>query len=308
MKISAISAKSYTNNKMQTSLKKTAAERTNKSIQNTPSFKSIYVDYVADVGLAKEGMNPARFKPQDSLALNEISYLYPNQDCFICEGFAGRPRLEYRERPMQVQPFERTLAQVYKIEVENENKDYPCIPLIIYPNDDLNFIIGTPSYISTNPSLAYTVQAGYEVHKKILEKKYQILDIIGKNEDVDFGGEGLMEKAHNAVKDVEIAVTRYLVECSYLALSDRASARQIYASNYPKIQSRLTQNRRLDLTTSLSKKPDKTTKNSETLDICAFAMQKYPNMEENIKRIEEVHNYMREVGMTLENSEDLVEY
>ncbi len=307
MKISPICAKGYSYKSSHASLKRNANEIKNKPIQNSPSFKSIYVDYVADIGLAKEGMYPARFKPQDSLALNEISYLYPNQDCFICEGFAGRPRLEYRERPMQVQSFERTLAPVYKMEIEYTDKDYPCIPLIIYPNDDLNFIIGTPSYISTNPSLAYTVQAGYEVHKKILEKKYQILDIIGKNEEVDFGGEGLMEKAHRAVKDVEIAVTRYLVECAYLALSDRASARQIYASNFPKIQSRLTQSRRLDLTTSLSKKPDKTTKNSEMLDICAFAIQKYPNMEENLKRIEEVHNYMREVGMTLENSEDLVE-
>ena len=75
MKISPICAKGYSYKSSHASLKRNANEIKNKPIQNSPSFKSIYVDYVADIGLAKEGMYPARFKPQDSLALNEISYL-----------------------------------------------------------------------------------------------------------------------------------------------------------------------------------------------------------------------------------------
>lgn len=308
MKISSLSAVSYYS-KANIPPKKNAGDKTqaNRNInKQTPSFKSIYVDYVSDIGNAKEGLYPARFLSQDALALNEISYLYPNQDCFICEGYAGRPRLEFRERPPQVQPFERTPYQIYRSDINNMDKEYPSIPLIIYPDSDINFIIGVPSYISTNPSLTYTVQAGYELHKKILEKKYQILDVIGKNDDYDFGGEDLLDKAHKSVEDIEVAVTRYLVECAYYALSDKASARQIYASNYPKLQSRLSLNRRLDLTTSISKKPDKTSKNSDYPDICAEAIEMYPNMDENKKRIDELRNYMREVGMTLDNSEDIV--
>ncbi len=270
---------------------------------NNASFKGIYVDYTTDIGNAKAGVYPARFLAKDALMLNEIARKYPNQDCFICRGYGGKPRLEYRERPMDVQVFESTSFKQYKTEVNPDDKDYPCIPLIIHPDSDLNFLIGVPSYISTNPSLPFTVQAGFELHKKLIEKKYQILEILGKNESVDFGGETVTEKAHKAIEDIEIALTRYLVESAYAALTDRASASQIYSSNYPKVQSRLEERRKIDLTTSVAKQPNDD--NSEEKDICEIVMQRYPDVEENKKRIKELTNYMRTMGISLENSMDL---
>ena len=282
--------------------------------RNTPvkrkkdvAFKGVYVDSLAELGVVKKDSFPARFQTKDALLLNEIANQYPNQDCFICrQKFSKRPYLEYRERPEDVQCFDSGILRQYKTIVEVDDKDYPCVPLIIHDESDLSYIIGVPSYISLNPSLAYTVKAGYEVHKKLLETKYKFLDATGKNESIDFGGETVMDKAYALIKDIEIAVTRYLVECSYAALSDKASAQQIYASNYPKVQGRLGLKRRLDLTTSLAKQPLPSRDNSSKIDICEMAVKEYPNVQQNLKRIQEITEYMSKVGMTLDNSEDLV--
>ncbi|MCD7740054.1 MAG: hypothetical protein LUH11_01735, partial [Candidatus Gastranaerophilales bacterium] len=128
-----------------------------------------------------------------------------------------------------------------------------------------------------------------------LEKKYQIMDVVGKSDDVNLGDTSLTKMAHKGIEDVEIAVTRYLLESSYAALTDIASAEQIYRSNYPKVQSRLGLKRKLDLVTTPSKQPridvDDITKYKT--DICELAMKNYPNIEENKKRIDELTEYMK---------------
>ncbi len=277
---------------------------------NNVSFKSIFLERGVDVGKIKEGTYPARFEKREALLLNRIAQDYPNQDCFILEGFASKPRLAYRERPVEVQWCYDTAYSELRIDVDPDDKQYPCEPLILYPDSSLNFIIGVPSYISNNPSLPYTVKAGYELHKKLIEKKYQIMDVIGRTdaEDIDFGGETIIEKAHKAIEETEIAVTRYLVECAYMALTDRASARQIYESNFPKAQTRLDLERRLDLTTSLAAQDQLKSGDTdimEKMDICAYSTTVFPNTADNKKRINDILSYMYANGITLDNPEHL---
>ncbi len=122
------------------------------------------------------------------------------------------------------------------------------------------------------------------------------MEIVGKNDEVDLGEESIIQKAHKAIEDVEVAVTRYLMECAFVALKDRASAEQIYASNYPKVQSRLDAKRTLDLITSVAKQPQinpEDIKNNK-VDICELAVQNYPNIEENREKIEALREYMLE--------------
>lgn len=284
----------------------------NKNTEKNVSFKAIYLEDIADVGNSKDGIFPARFKKEDALLLNKIAQAYPNQDCFIRKGLGSKPRLEYREKPPEVQVFSATLFDQYKIDIEPNDKDYPCVPLIIpsagEDNSDLSFIIGVPSSISTNPSLPYTVKLGFELHKKLIEKKYQIMDVIGRTDTVDFGGESIIEKAHKAIKDVEIAITRFLVDSAYVALTDRASGRQIYESSIPKAQTRLDSERRFDLTTSVAKQKALAAAiqdSSPQVDICDYVMQHYPNAEENAKRIKDVMGYMIANGITLDDVNDL---
>lgn len=293
------------------------AINTNTHAENKPnnvSFKGIFLESITDVGNEKEGIYPARFQKKDALLLNKIAQAYPNQDCFIRKGYGSKPRLEFREKPPEVQVFDATVFNQYRVEVDPNDKEYPCVPLIIDPDSDicrtigipdLNFIIGVPSSISTNPSLPYTVKAGFELHKKLMEKKYQIMDVIGRTDTVDLGGESVIEKARKAIEDVEVAVTRFLVDSAYAALMDKASARQIYESNYPKIQTRLDAERRLDLTTSLVEQSKLAHEDISKIDICEYAMRNYPDINENKDRIKKVTDYMRQQGITLENSEDI---
>ena len=280
---------------------KNAENKNNKNL----SFKGIFVDYSVDLGRVKEDMYPARFQAKDALLLNEIAQEYPNQDCFIKAGYGKKPCLEFRERPPQVQFFETDHFKQYKVNISPDDKQYPSVPLIIHKDDDFNFLIGVPSYISTNPSLPNTIRAGFEVHKRMLEKKYQIMDVIGRTDMVDFGGETINEKAYKAIKDVETAVTRFLIESAYAALTDRATGRQIYESDIPKIQSRLDAKRRFDLTTSVAKQPVSPRTTDSKFDVCKFAMDHFPNHKENIDAIKNLTNYMREMGISLEDSEDI---
>lgn len=266
-----------------------------------PSFKGIYVEDIVDLGSVAESNTPPRFLKKDALLLNEIAQEYPNQDCFIRKGRAGLPRLEFREKPPEVQLFTETIAKQYKTSIDPNDKDYPVEPLILYADSRLNRFIGMTSFISLNPSLPYTVKVGFELHKKLLEKKFQIMEVLGKGDNVDLGEESLTKKAHEAIEDVETAVTRYLLEASYAALTDRASASQIYASNYPKVQSRLDAKRKLDLVTSIAKRPelDVEEMKKNKIDICELAMKNYPNMEENKKRIDELSEYMAQHGIII---------
>ncbi len=281
--------------------------KVNKNPKKNTTFKGIYIDTAANIGVARDEESYISFLRKDALLLNEIASRYPNQDCFLCSGYKGRPRLEYREKPPIVQPFQNTMYRVYRTEVDIDDEEYPSIPLIIKEDSPMNFLIGVPSFISTNPSLEFTVQAGYEVHKKILEKKYQILDIVGKNESIDFGGETVVDKARKAAEDVEYAVTRFLLECSYAVLTDRASARQIYESNYPKAQVALDAKRRLDLTTPYKDIP-KPKSDEEELDICKYALKKFPNLKENKDRVEYLTKYMYDRGIILEDSAKIRRY
>ncbi len=270
-------------------------------LTNKPSFKGIYIEDIVDLGEVAEKTSVPTFLKKDALLLNEIANQYPYQDCFIRRGNVGLPRLEYRERPPQVQVFTETLAREYKTEIDPNDQDYPAEPLLLYEDSNLNRFFGVTSYISLNPSLPYTVKVGYELHKRLLEKKYQIMEVIGRTDNLDLGEETLIQKAHKAIEDVETAVTRYLLEASYAAITDRATASQIYASNYPKVQTRMDAKRKLELTTSAAKLPDLNPEElrKNKIDICELAMQNYPNLEENKKRIKELSEYMFNNGLVL---------
>ena len=296
MKISSISR--YSNNyKSITKTNKNLTPQITKDNNTTNnnkdiSFKSIYVEDKCSLGSVAQKGILAKFMKKDSLLLNEIATRYPNQDCFITSGYHFFPQLKYREKPDDVQLFTKNLADEYVSHVDPDDPDNPAIPLLLTEKEPLTLFFGVPSYISLNPSLPFTVQAGYEVHKKLLEKKYEILDSVGKNDDVDFGDKTVTELAHEAIADVETAVKRYLMESAYSVLTDKARASQLYASNYLIVQTRLKDKRRFDLTTGYSKQLDIKLKSldgkedDKPFDICEVAIKKYPNMKENQDRIE----------------------
>jgi|GEM_PF-4146463 len=221
-----------------------------KNSKAKPSFKSIFIENNVRLGDEALQSYPPVFLPKDALFLNEIAAKYPNQDCFIRSGCGKLPRLEYREKPPSVEMFYETAADYYRFDTVPDDKDYPCIPLIIHPDSDINKFIGLPSYISLNPSLLNTVRAGYELHKRIMDVKYQILDILGQNDTVDLGGKTIAEKSTDAVKDTETALIRYLLEDALDGIADRGAPKQLYASPFAKIQSRLDAQRRIELTIS----------------------------------------------------------
>lgn len=272
-----------------------------KQNKNTPSFKSIYVEDIVELGDVAKSNEPPQFLAKDALLLNEIANEYPNQDCFIMKGYAGLPRLEYREKPPEVQLFTSTFAKNYRIDLDPNDEEYPSEPLLLYGDSPMNRFIGMTSFVSLNPSLPFTIKAGYELHKRLIKKKEEILKVIGKTDDFDMGDDTLIERAHKEIKDVELAVTRYLMEAAFASLTDPASAKQIYKSNIPKVQSRLTEKRKYDLTTSLGNRPEINLKDisSKKVDICEQAITKFPNEDENKKRIEELMGYLKEHGLVL---------
>ena len=280
------------------------------SLKNNIAFKGVYVEDIIDLGEVSANEEHTKFLKKDALLLNEISNLYPNQDCFIRCGHAGQPRLEYREKPPEVQSFNASIFKQYNFSIDPDDDNYPSEPLLLYGDNNLNRMIGIPSFISLNPSLPYTVQVGFELHKKLLEKKKQIMEVVGKTDSIALGEKTLIERAHEGIRDVEEAVKRLLLESAYLALSKRASASQIYASNYPKVQARMDAKRTLDLTTSLAKQND--LKNSidqkikepkeldiSKIDICDFAMQQYPDYKENIEINRQIQEYMSANGLVI---------
>lgn len=277
------------------------------------SFKNIYIEDITDIGHAKRGSFPPRFSIKDALLMNELAMEYPNQDCFIKRGEGQFPRLEFREKPIDVTVFTDSLTGFYNIGIDPKDPEYEAVEMILYSQGEdnsykipkLNLEIGVPSYISTNPSLQYTIKMGFECHKKVMEKKYQILEVLGKNEEVSLGDDSLITKAHNATEDVEVSVIRYLMESAFLALTEKASAKKLYESNYLKIQSVLDDKRKFDLVTCTEKQP-KVGREGNGKDICDELSAIYPNTEYNIKRINELIEYMLDKGITLYDSEDLL--
>ena len=276
---------------------------TNKEKQNNNvSFKAIYVEDIVDLGDAAAGRFPTEFLTSDALLLEEIAQQYPYQDCFILAGRAKMPRLEYRERPVEVQLFSTSIFKPpYTVSIDPQDNEYPTEPLILYDNSRLNRMIGVPSFISLNPSLPFTVKAGFDLHKKLIEKKYQIKEALGRSDAVDLGAESLIKRAHKEIEDVESAVTRYLLASAYTALTNRASAKQIYESDYPKVQGRLDAKRKLKLVTSITKLPEITKEDikDEKVDICDIAMKLYPNMQENKAEIKKLEDYMAKNGIII---------
>ncbi len=262
------------------------------------SFKSIYLkDGVSYFDLVADEV-VHEFSARDNLCLQDIANRYPYQDCFIEPGFQSMPALKYREKPPELPRYSENLAGQYVNYIDPEDPDNPAVTLLLDKEKPYALYYGVPSYVSLNPSLELTVQAGYELHKKLLEKKYEILDAVGKSSDIDFGEKTVTEMAHEAIADVETAVTRYLIESAYAALKDRASAAQIYASNYLLVQTRLKDKRRLELTRGYSELEEIRRKSlngrsdEKVPDICEIAMKKYPNTAENLKRIDALSEEM----------------
>ena len=271
-----------------------------------PSFKGIFLEDMICLGRVSADKHRSKFQKKDALLLQEIASLYPNQDCFIMAGKDSLPCIAYREKPIALQKFTRNIVGQNAISIDPEDSEYPIIPLIIYPDEpdidlrrkNLSLIFGVPSYISINPSLPYTVKVGYELHKQLLEKKYQILKVVGQNEHIDLGTSSIAEKAHESIECVENAVTRYLLESAYEALTDRVTAGQLYASNYTKVQNTLQNKRDIDLTTPLSKQYQEL-KNPYEVDICEKALETYPDDEENKDEIIKLVDYMLENNIYL---------
>ena len=263
--------------------------------QKNVSFGAIYVEKNVDLGRTAESRFPPKFNRGDELLLNEIAQLYPNQDCFIRRGYSNYPRLEFREKPASVQVFTPSLTDKYKTEIDAVDEDYPCVELLLRKNDRVaSRVIGLQNYIAMNPSLAFTISAGFEVHKKMLERKYEIMQLVGNGDDFDLGGKSVDEMAYAEIKDIELAVKRYLLESAYAALTDRAPASQIYASNLPKVQTRLEANRKLDLTTSVANRPPVLDKEltKDRMDICEVAVRTYPNPNDNQARIDKLEEIL----------------
>lgn len=248
-----------------------------------PAFKSIFIEKNVRLGDEALQSSPPVFLPKDALFLNELASKYPDQDCFIRAGEGRYPRLEYRERPLEVELFYETAADYYRHDTVPDDKEYPCIPLIIHPDSDINKFIGLPSYVSLNPSLINTVRAGYELHKKIMDIKYQILDILGHNDTVDLGGKTIVEKSTDAAKETETALIRYLLEDALESLKDDSPERPLYTSPFAGIKSRLDAQRRFELTIS-NPKLNEMRKNeifAEVESACRKIMKDKPDITED---------------------------
>lgn len=264
------------------------------------SFGAIFVEKGVDLGATAESRFPPIFSRRDELLLNEIAQLYPNQDCFIRKGYCNFPRLEFRERPAAVQVFKATPGEKYRTEVNSLDEEFPSIELLLHKNDTAaNRIIGMQNYIATNPSLAFTISAGFEVHKKFVQMKYEIMKYFGSGDEVSLGQKDINERAYSAIKDTELAVKRYLLESALASLKDRASAEQIYSSNLPKVQTRLEANRMLDLTTSVANRVPVSDSDflKDRIDICEVAASMYPDPKENKDRIKELEEEMVDNGL-----------
>lgn len=263
-----------------------------------PAFKGIFIEDDVRIGNSALSTTEPKFTRMDALLLNDIASMYPNQDCFIRSDSSNLPRLEYREKPPEVAIFHENYSQFYEYDVSPFDFDYPAVPLIIYPNSEFNEYIGLTSSTSFNPSLPYTIKAGYELHKKIMEKKFQILDALGPVDKVDLGNDTIIEKSQDSIDEAETSLTRYLLECAYTFMTNSTSSKKFYEANSRKIQSTLSVKRRLDLTTPTASQPAQIP-SKDRKDICELAMQEYPNTEENKAEIEKIVHTMKHYNMHL---------
>ncbi len=300
MKISAISRALNSANMRNHNANKQNIAKNNKNF----SFKSIYIeDSNINLGLERESNIPPTFMLKDALMLDRIANEYPNQDCFIIGGENRNTLLEYREKPPKVQVFSYPKTDVFKMEIEHHNvKDYPFQPLLLKDAKYSKFI-GLPTYKSVNPSLPFTIKAGFELQKKILEKKYKILDILGDNGDFDIGKESIESRSYADVTDMESSLLRFLIESAYENLQPKTVEENDYVHTREKDLEKLKQARKYDLTTSKSARPieeiQEEYKDYEPIDICDIAEKYYPNIQDNAEQIEVLVNDMNKNNISL---------
>lgn len=268
--------------------------KNNPNKKSNTSFGSIYIDSDAYIGVCSETLNPPKFPRKDELLFNELAQLYPNQDCFIKSSDSNCPILEFREKPLDVQPFKVTLGDRYEFSINPEEEEYPCVELLLTKNDPPSaIVIGQLGIHENQRSLLNTIRAGFEVHKKLLEYKLKFLNEFGKGDRPSLGPKSVDELSHDLVSDLEMSVKRYLYESAFSSIFDRFTPTQLYGSEPVRIQNRLERNRNLELTTSATNRPlfldeEFTLTN---VDICKEAVAHWPNYEENQERIDKLLEY-----------------
>ncbi len=268
--------------------------KNNQNKKSNVSFGTIYIDSDAYIGLSSLNLNPPKFPLKDELLFNELAQLYPNQDCFIKKGNENCPILEFREKPLDVQPFKVTLSDRYEFSINPEEEEYPCVELLLTKNSPpSHIVIGQLGIHENQRSLLNTIRAGFEVHKKLMENKLKFLSELGKGDRPSLGPKSVDELSHDLVADLEMSVKRYLFESAYSSVFKKFTPTQLYGSESTRIEARLQHNRNLELTTSATDRPlflDKEFTITKT-DICKDAMELWPNYEENRERIEKLLEY-----------------
>ena len=265
--------------------------------QNHVSFKNIYVDEDVRIGYFAKSETPPVFTETDSLILNEIAMQYPNQDCFIRSGKDRLPRLEFREKPKQI-PSLKVYGQRYATQaIDREDPNNACVQLLVYPNSIYSGLFSTTSSFSFIPSLPHTVKTGFELHKKYLEKKYMILDSIGKTGRIDFGKEKLLDRVYEETESTEVSFHRYLVENAALALFNRDKSKQRFDAVYPKMEAKLEEKEKKDM---LSKDSDRSSDETginylDSKDLCTEIEQEYPNRYDNEKMTQAILKRLKQL-------------
>lgn len=273
----------------------TLSKNNNKNV----SFGSIYLDSNSYIGLISETLKPPKFPLKDELIFNEVSQLYPNQDCFIKSGDRGQPILQFREKPVGLQVFDVTLTDRYAFSINPEEENNPCVELILTKDDDIaTQVLGYQHKEYNEPSLATTIKAGFEVHKKILEKKLMFMKHIGKGDIPSLGPKSIDELSHDLVRDVELAVKRHVLEAAYSLTFEPVSASLRYGKEEERIEYKLGKNRNLEMTTSATKRPlfldPEFTLNG--IDICKRAMELWPDYDDNKERIDKLLEFFKNNG------------
>lgn len=261
--------------------------KNNKSV----SFGSIYLDSKSYIGLISETLNPPKFPIKDELLFNELAQLYPNQDCFIKSAPNGQPVLQYREKPVGLQVFDISLGDRYSFSINPDEENNPCIELMLTSSDTIaTQVLGYQNEMYNNPSLVNTIKAGFEVHKKLLEKKLMFMKEIGKGDIPSLGPKSIDELSHDLVRDVELAVKRYLLESAFSSIFETISAHQRYGKESERIQNKLERNRNLEMTTSATDRPlfldEEFTLNK--VDICKESTERWPDYDDNRERVDKL--------------------
>lgn len=284
--------------------------KNNNKVNNNTSFKSIFINSSVIATRSNVGVPLHTFLPKDSIVLNKISYAYPNQDCFITRGDNDRPALLFREKPPEVTVYNDTATRERCIRFDKDDETYRAVPLILYPSDDegnkdyflnnfksINRILGLCPFNSQNPSLKYTVKIGYELHKALMEIKYQLEEAVGSCDVIDFGGPNILDKAHKAMEELEIAVTRLLLEFAYFQFSNERPQYEIPDLSDLRVLVTLQEERKQDLRTNLFNRlnnSDPSNSDEKEADIFDYAMKEFPNIQENKERIKELSEYILE--------------